>query len=83
MVHGLGFFGACGVECFRCPGVVEAHFEFARCLTVWFLVGNGGMDPYSSPYIIPNNSLHNPFPHSPLRTRQLRHRSPKSPIPLN
>ena len=22
------------------------------------------MDPYSSPYIIPNNSLHNPFPHS-------------------
>ena len=22
------------------------------------------------PYIIPNNSLHNPFPHSLLRTRQ-------------
>ena len=38
--------------------------------TVWCLVGNGGMDPYSSPYIIPNNSLHNPFPHSLLRTRQ-------------
>ena len=29
---------------------------------VCFLVGNGGVDPYSSPYIIPNNSLHNPFP---------------------
>ena len=29
------------------------------------------MDPYSSPYIIPNNSLHNPFPHSLLSTRQL------------
>ena len=29
--------------------------------TVWFSVGNGGMDPYSSPYKIPNNSLHNPF----------------------
>ena len=28
------------------------------------------MDPYTSPYIIPNNSLHNPFPHSLLRTRQ-------------
>ena len=28
------------------------------------------MDPYSSPYIIPNNCLHNPFPHSLLRTRQ-------------
>ena len=28
------------------------------------------MDPYSSPYIIPNSSLHNPFPHSLLRTRQ-------------
>ena len=29
------------------------------------------MDPYSSPYIIPNSSLHNPFPHSLLRTRQV------------
>ena len=38
--------------------------------TVWFLVGNGGMDPYSSPYIIPKYSPHNPFPHSLLRTRQ-------------
>ena len=28
------------------------------------------MDPYSGPYIIPNNSLHNPFPHSLLSTRQ-------------
>ena len=28
------------------------------------------MDPNSSPEIIPNNSLHNPFPHSLLRTRQ-------------
>ena len=32
--------------------------------SVWCLVWNGGMDPYSSPYITPNNSLHNPFPHS-------------------
>ena len=38
--------------------------------TVWFLVGNGGMDPYGSPYTIPNNCLHNPFPHSLPRTRQ-------------
>ena len=30
----------------------------------------GGMDPYSSPDIVPNNSPHNPFPHSLLRTRQ-------------
>ena len=37
---------------------------------VWFLVGNGGMDPYSSPHIIPNNSPQNPFPHSRRRTRQ-------------
>ena len=28
------------------------------------------MDPYSSPYIIPNNSLHNPCPHSLLSTRK-------------
>ena len=41
-------------------------------LTVRFLVGNGGMDPYSSPYIIPNNSPHIPFPHSLLSTRELR-----------
>ena len=30
------------------------------------------MDPFCSPYIIPNSSPHNPFiPHSLLRTRQL------------
>ena len=34
------------------------------------LAANGEMDPYSSPYIIPNTSLHNPFPHPLLRTRQ-------------
>ena len=28
------------------------------------------MEPYSSPYIIPNNSLHNQFPHSLLSTRE-------------
>ena len=27
------------------------------------------MDPYSSPYIIPNNNPYNPFPHSRLSTR--------------
>ena len=26
------------------------------------------MDPYSSPYIIPNSNPHNPFPHSLQRT---------------
>ena len=35
------------------------------------------MDRYSCPYIIPNNSPHNPFPHSLLRTRQ-----PLSPVDL-
>ena len=40
-------------------------------ISVWCLVRNGGMDPYSSPYIIPSNCLHNPFPHSLLRTRQI------------
>ena len=29
------------------------------------------MDPYSSPYIIPNNGPRNPFPHSLLSTREL------------
>ena len=36
------------------------------------------MDPYSSRYEIPNNSPHNPFPHSLLRTRQLRFGDPKN-----
>ena len=40
-------------------------------IAVWCLVGNGGMDPYSSPYILPKNSPHNPFPHSLLSTRQI------------
>ena len=39
------------------------------------LVGNGGMDPYSSPYIVPRNSLHNPVPDCLLRTRQMKHPS--------
>ena len=30
------------------------------------------MDRYYSPYIVPNNRLHNPFPHSLLSTRELR-----------
>ena len=30
------------------------------------------MDADSSPYIIPNNSLQSPFPHSLLRTRQMK-----------
>ena len=34
------------------------------------LVGKGELDPYSSLYIIPNNSPHNPFPHSLLSTRE-------------
>ena len=46
--------------------------------TVWFLVGNGRMDSRSCPYIIPNKSPHNPFPHSLPRTRQ----STKNPKPL-
>ena len=43
--------------------------------TVWYLVGNRGMDPYSSPYIIPNIRLHNPFPHSLLKLLRTRQKS--------
>ena len=38
--------------------------------TLWFLVGNGGMDPYDSPLRSPIVSPKNPFPHSLLRTRE-------------
>ena len=40
--------------------------------TVWFSVGNGGMDPYSIPKTNPNNSSHDPCPHSLLSTGQYR-----------
>ena len=39
--------------------------DFTYCLV---LVGNGGMDPYTRPYIIPKNSPQYPFPHSLLST---------------
>ena len=35
----------------------------------WCLVGNGGMDPYSSPYIIPKSSPHNFIPPFPTKHR--------------
>ena len=38
------------------------------------------MDPYSSPDIIPNNSPHNPFPHSLVRTRQFSVECPGRPF---
>ena len=43
------------------------HGGAVFCLVQW---GMGGMDPYGSPYSIPNNGLQNPIPHSLLRTRQ-------------
>ena len=42
--------------------VKTLHRAAHGSLTVWFLVGNAGMDPYSSPYRIPNTCLHPPFP---------------------
>ena len=36
------------------------------------------MNPYSSPYIIPNNSSQYPFPHSLLSSRELITARPKS-----
>ena len=58
-------------------GRAHGHGPMAlSAATVWCLVGNGGMDPYSSPYIIPNNRPHSPFPLSFLRTRQAIAASP-------
>ena len=41
------------------------------------------MDPYSSPYIIHNNTPHNPFPHSLLRIRQNIRTAPATWAPLS
>ena len=49
---------------------IQAGFTQAcakKLSTVWCLVGNGGLDPYSSPLLVPNNSLHNP--QSPFPTK--------------
>ena len=37
---------------------------------LWCLRGNGGMDPYRSPYITPSSNPYNPFPNSLLSTRE-------------
>ena len=55
-------------KCTR-PGKLEMS-DLGVGSSVWCLVGNGGMDPYSSPYITPNNSPPNPIPHSLLSTRE-------------
>ena len=50
---------------------LKGSYEGSKGVSTYpFLVGNGGMDSYSSPYIIPTSSPHKPFPHSLLRTRQ-------------
>ena len=46
-------------------------------MTLWFFVENGGMDPHDSPLrspiaVLPYSSPKNPFPHSLLRTSQMR-----------
>ena len=60
--------GVCGF--WGCPGGFTAQGSVTRfpcgLSSVWCLAENGGMDRYSSPYIIPNDGLHNPL----LRTRQ-------------
>ena len=52
------------------PGDITVEYS------VWFLVGNGGMDPYDNPLRVPNSSPYNPFLHSLLGTRQYLSRKP-------
>ena len=53
----------------QCEGIQKAHRRDRS--TVRCLLGQWGNGPYSSPYTIPNNSLHNAFPHSLLSTREI------------
>ena len=46
--------------------------------TLWFLVGNGGMDPYHSPLRSPIVVPKSPFPHSLLRTLHPKPQHPKT-----
>ena len=63
-----------GLRCFENPGTSQFPQSFSLVLSRgWghLGVGNGGMDPYSSPYkIIPNISPQHPCPHSLLSTRE-------------
>ena len=43
---------------------LKLSFKTFKCSSHWCLVGNGGMDPHSSPFILFNDNPHNPFPHS-------------------
>ena len=47
---------------------MPARRSRAEGITPWCLGRNGGMDPYSSPHIIPNTNPHDPFPQSILST---------------
>ena len=61
----------CRVVVTKSGAVVESlGTRFEHTLSVWFLVGNGGVDPYDAPLRVPYSGPYNPFPHSPLRTRQ-------------
>ena len=70
----LGYGLCCSVWCLKDQRSGAPGFGFSgtpRRTTPWCFVGNnGGMDPYGSPYIFPNNSPHNPFPHSLLSTKE-------------
>ena len=57
---------------FYYPLLLRTRSGSVRKLTPWCLGGNGGMDPYSSPYIIPKNNPYVPFPHSLLSTKELK-----------
>ena len=70
--HGCGLLSVIRAPCCQdrggvsFGGVADAGLRGPVLVADQAGLGNGGTDPYSSPYIIPTKSPHNPFPHSGL-----------------
>ena len=58
-------------ETYGSVGGVVSCKEGQRGVAVWCLGGSGGMDPHSTPYIIPNDNPYNLLPHALLSTREV------------
>ena len=58
---------------------MRAQGEFTKRISVWFLVGNGGMGYGDSYWGLSKNYYRDPFPHSLLRTRQILSRGAEPP----
>ena len=41
-------------------GILRCLLPSSKCCAIWCVVGIAGLDPYSSPYMMPYDGLYNP-----------------------